>query len=289
MASSQYRAVWISNVLLFWAVDIAAVSPIAPAAEKDEAIARDRNGDVLPAGAIARLGRSMRFRHGSGVSSIAYTPDGKILISACNDIRLWDPASGQEIRRLAGHSGSVQSVAIASDGIMLASGGSDGMVRLWDVSTGRELRNMKGHTSLITAVAFSSVGNLLASTGHDRTVRLWEASSGKLLLTIAAHEDYAAAVAFSPDGKILATASSGHLGFNQEPKNADRSIRLWDPATGKRLQTLEGHKQGVHRIVFSPNGKLLASASWFEGTIRLWDVASGKEVNALLLRRPSEQ
>src|SRR5215208_6795513 len=78
------------------------------------------------------------------------------------------------------------------------------------------------------------------------------------------HDSEVRDVAFSPDGKLLASASG------------DKSVRLWDVATGQqRGEPLTGHTNSVYKVAFSPDGKLLASASG-DKTVRLWDVASGK-------------
>src|SRR4051812_32150706 len=77
----------------------------------------DRAGDPLPTGALARLG-TLRWRHGSEVTALAYAPDGNVLASSGRDgaIRLWETTSGKQLRELRGHKGEVRSIAFAPDG-----------------------------------------------------------------------------------------------------------------------------------------------------------------------------
>lgn len=215
--------------------------------------------------ADAATGTVLRVLHGSAepVRSVAFSPDGRLLASveAGGTARLWDVATGAEVRELTGH--QITAVAFSPDGRLLASAGGDGTVRLWDPATGAQLSMLQGDPGIVSAVAFSPDSRLLVSGGPDQTVRIWDVTSGKLLHLLAWQPDVSLdvvnSVAFSPDGRLIASASQGG------------AVRLWDAETGKIIQVLAGHTGSVFEVAFSPDGHTLASASE-DMTVLLWDV-----------------
>ncbi|MBI0295105.1 WD40 repeat domain-containing protein, partial [Streptomyces sp. PRKS01-29] len=172
---------------------------------------------------------------------------------------------------LEGHKGEIGTLRFSPDGKTLASSeAQDGVLRLWDVAT-RKQRAKALLSSLVVfeGVAFSPDGRTVA-TGHESRAQFWDATTlrphGE---EIAQHDDPFLSfetIAFSPDGTLFAT--SGFI---------DQQIRFYDAATHQRkgapLETA-----GAHELVFSPDGKTLASVdeSGMDG-VRLWDVATRKQ------------
>ena len=99
---------------------------------------------------------SVQTGHSGQVLSIAFTSD-KLMASGSVDktIVLWNQATGNQLRALKGHAGTVNSVAFSPDDKQLASGSADNTIKIWDVASGREKQTMTGHTLFVSSVAFS--------------------------------------------------------------------------------------------------------------------------------------
>src|SRR5439155_1402292 len=118
--------------------------------------------------------------------------------------RLWDAATGREIRRFEGHSSAVGCVAFSPDGRGVLTGSYDGTVRLWDVATGRETGRFEGQSGLVASVAFSPDGRSVLTGGEDGTGKLWDAATGRLLATLVSFSDGGWAVV-DPEGRYDAS------------------------------------------------------------------------------------
>jgi WD40 repeat protein len=186
---------------------------------------------------------------GHAVEALAYSGDGQTLASTGGkQVALWDPASGQRRALLGPHRQRVYGLAVSKDGRTLASAGWD-QIKVWDLPAGLERFAVPGRSS----VALSADGKLLAAPGKDGTVRLWDAQTGA---ERASWPGAFSRVALTADGTVLAAAGK------------DRTVRLWDVATRREL----GRMEGGHVLVFSPDGRLLATTNGRE--VLLWEVAT---------------
>jgi hypothetical protein len=133
-----------------------------------------------------------------------------------NTLRLFDFASGKELRSFGGQPGGTAALAVSPDGRTLVSGGRDRTARLWEARTGQERRQLKGHGGWVEALALSPDGKVLATGSGDGIVRLWELASGKPLGELTGHRAAVKSLAFSPKADLLASGA------------ADTTAVLWD-------------------------------------------------------------
>jgi WD40 repeat protein len=261
----------------------------------------------------AESGKNIRIirGHPAEISSIAFSPDAKSLVTAgrldshsdpgYSAIKIWEvtdnnlgaarnfegnsasalvstASSGAPKADVTGHGIPISIVSFSPDGQLLAAGGTDSIVRIWNLQSG-SVQTLEGNAGEIRGLSFSPDGGKILSSVRDSrsegTIRLWDARTGKLLRTLDAFTPYS--VAFHPDGRNVVSD-----GMSQ--------VTVWDTVSDSKLEMHSIHS--LHEggfVAVSPSGKTIASTSvaMRQGneidryTITIFDRDTGKDLRVL--------
>jgi WD40 repeat protein len=156
----------------------------------------------LPDGAIARIG-TIRWRHGSPITSLLFSPDGNELVSAGeNGIKKWGVATGLPLATERVNFFSC--AAFSPDGKLLAVADALGNIRFLEKVTGRKIPPLATNQRNLFSLAFSPDNKLLASAAYDGSIAVWDLAAGaEILQTPGDGRSWRRPVTFSPDGKLL--------------------------------------------------------------------------------------
>ncbi len=259
----------------------------------------------LPEDAKARFGKGT-------IREIQYSSDGALLVVATGiGIWIYDTTTYQEVALLTAHTSEVKCLAFSPDGHILASGGEDGTILLWHRSTGAQKVLTKSPES-VSNLAFSPDGKTIAN-GSRGTIRFWDTITGEEKDALTGLPGHINNLSFSPDGKTIVSVTCGDgevcisniitgkpqktftvrmtdsvfsVAFSPDGKivaigNSDGNIYLSDLNTEKLKFILTGHSEDVQRVVFSPDGRTLASSSYLDETVRIWNVDTGEHRRTL--------
>ncbi len=234
-------------------------------------------GDITHALAFSRDGKEVAVAGAKGIrvynfetemvartiespaTSVAYSPDGKMLASAPSNgvVQLWEAETGKAIKTLTGSATS--SLSWSADSKLLATTTITTAV-VWDVESAKPKQTFDA-CGIYPPIW--SPGKPFINGTYTNTPSVCDPASGKLLAKLEGHTAPVYAFGWSRDGKMLATGS------------ADATVRLWDATSGASLATYKGHTASVHAVTWMPDGKSLASAS-SDKTVRVWKAPEKK-------------
>ncbi|MBI1917943.1 MAG: sigma-70 family RNA polymerase sigma factor [Planctomycetes bacterium] len=260
---------------------------VAKPAAKERRPGTDLHGDPLPEGAVARLG-TVRFNHGDGLNALHFSPDGKTVLSEGGGfIRLWDAATGKELRRFAtGELSPDDQTVLSADGKTLTllnqENGND-TVRVWDLDGGKEVRVLKlpvrrNEWSVFRCNALSRDGRLCA-IHTPKNIQVFDAITGKELWRLPNGGDTVRMVIFAGNDRLVTS-------------DKKRVITMREARTGKVVRQFD-HGAPAEILAASPDGSRLATLQhhnhaidgWLDrDEVRVWDLGNGTLVHTLTAR-----
>lgn len=254
--------------------------------------------------ASGTLRNTLRFGHVGHVTDIAFSPRATLLATASTDgtARVWRVGSGESVSVLPGHENYVHDVAFSPDGSFVATAGRDGTARVWRAANGEAIATLRGHGDRVLAAGFLPGGRRVVTAGVDGSVRVWDSVRQPYLRLLARLGQPVERVdvvdgrieAITSDGRLQRLAFDGSRVGDGAAAPVRPPLRSADGATvrieGKtavitrpdgRELVLHGHSDLVTSADFSPDGRLLVTASRDHDPI-VWDARRGSEIRRLL-------
>ena len=207
----------------------------------------------------AATGTEITHVGGQGVfESLAFSPDGKRLLTSGSNVRVWDAATGAALVTFGNGLNGPIDAAYSPDGTRVVTVDGAKSVRIWDAATGAALAALPATGAAVSRALFFPDGLHLLTTDTAGIARMWDAQSGELQRAFGDVSPNLVMVAISPDGSTLATSQS------------DTTVTLWDVETGEPVASLRDHVGRVYGMAFSPDGRRLVTGS-ADDTARIWD------------------
>ncbi len=226
------------------------------------------NHDSTPAEPLTLMG------HGVFLQTVKFSPDGQKIAGAAANPRgslgVWSAQSGELLLTFAAHWGSLFRVVWSRDGNLVASAGEEAplivrngahcVIRVFEAATGTQVREFEFVKEDVLCLEFGATSDVLYSGGQDNIITIWNLAEGRMATVtrrLQGHTGTVRGISVSPDEKYLASASE------------DKTVRLWEVATGQQIRVLEGHTGEVFSVVWSRDGEMIVSGGG-DNTACIW-------------------
>lgn len=254
------------------------INCVAFSPDGEKLASSNQNGEIILWDLKSKSKLRVLKEHDSGVSSVAFSPNGKLIVSGSqsqHDARLsssiiiWDVETGRPVNYLNGHSDSVRAVAFSPDGEKIFSASKDNKIVIWNIIDRKfTVTNHKDEDSIKDEykvfVSFRPDIENILSASKDNTTAIRNVKDKKLIVTNRKGEVFST-TSFSPDGRKIASISGS-------------SVVIFDDSP--TFQSLNGHSDSVLSLAFSPDGKKIATGSRDKITV-IWDLFSSEPIMSL--------
>ncbi|MEL7001608.1 MAG: caspase family protein [Bacteroidota bacterium] len=219
-----------------------------------------------------RLNPVVQKGHYATIKSVAFTPDGKYLLTGSRDktIKLWEIASGRELRTFFGHTSTINDISVSSDGKFFISSSADQTAKMWEITTGKLIKSFNGHNDYLTSVDISNDNKLLLTSGFDTQAYLWDISSSQVIDTFKVNPEKG--LGYGTDARF--NPRYNQIAFGNDNKTVTiHNERSEQPSY--ELKPENGWCGGCATFIdYSTDGKYLLSGSK-DGPFKLIDTGDG--------------